>query len=137
MIRLYYRCISLKPTIYSEIQLKEGTVALGVDYGTTRIGTATMAGWAARRLSAIEHPGNDLLAARQLAIVAREQVASVVVMGLPLNKDGVETSQALLTRTFAVLLASVIDQAFSSTKLGVPPVVLVDERFSSKQGEFE
>jgi len=59
------------------------------------------------------------------------------VMGLPLNKDGVETSQALLTRTFAVLLASVIDQAFSSAKLGVPPVVLVDERFSSKQGEFE
>jgi len=57
-------------------------------------------------------------------------------MGLPLNKDGVETSQAILTRTFAVLLASVLNQAFSSAKLNVPPVVLVDERFSSKQGKL-
>jgi RNase H-fold protein (predicted Holliday junction resolvase) len=115
--------------------LKEGTVALGVDYGTVRIGTATMAGWAPRRLGAIDHPGNDLIAARQLALAARGQGASVVVVGLPLNKDGAETYQAKLTRTFAVLLASVIEQAYRSAKLAAPPVVLVDERYSSKQGE--
>ena len=49
-----------------------------------------------------------------------------MVVGLPLDKDGTETYQAQLTRRFAVLLASVLARV---------PVVLVDERYSSKQGK--
>ena len=84
-----------------------GNPVLGVDYGLRRIGTATMAGFAPRRLLTVQHTGSDLEAARALERLAQAEGATKIVVGLPLDKDGTETRQAILTRQFALLLASV------------------------------
>jgi hypothetical protein len=59
-----------------------------------------------------------------------------------LDKDGAETGQALLTREFARLLASVLadaagDRSNNSSRHAAPlPVALVDERYTSKAAEI-
>lgn len=70
-----------------------GLTCLGVDYGLKRVGTATMSGWAARRLLTLQHPGDDLAVAKRLVGLAVGEGCATVVVGLPLDKDGTETTQ--------------------------------------------
>ena len=106
-----------------------GKTALGVDYGTRNVGVGVSAGWSPRPLTVIKHPGNDTAVAGKLVSLARGELAELIVVGMPFDKDGTETFQAQLTRDFARLLASLSDER------GGPDVVLVDERFSSAEAQ--
>ena len=118
----------LQNDVKSRVSRSPSAMALGVDYGTVRVGTAAMAGWSPRRLFAIEHTGSDLAVARRLVGLVRSEDANVVVVGMPLDKDGTETKQAQLTRAFARLLASVLAAERNRQSGDFPRVVLVDER---------
>ena len=99
---------------------------LGVDYGLRRVGVCVGVGFASRPLEVIEHDEDiDAVVARLLQIARRERIASIVV-GLPLEKDGAEGLQCAATRRFADALAA----AAPAT-----PLVLWDERFSSREAE--
>lgn len=99
---------------------------LGVDYGLRRTGVCVGVGFAARPLEVIEHDEDaDAVVARLLLLMRRERIASFVV-GLPLERDGGEGAQCAVTRLFADKLAAAAAPA---------PVVLWDERFSSREAE--
>ena len=107
-----------------------GSVALGVDYGTVRIGIGVSAGYAPRPLMTFAHPGNDKTAVRQILKLAAGESAERVVVGLPLSRDGLETFQAQLTRNFTNLLARTAMSGRRQVE-----VYLVDERFTSAEAE--
>jgi putative Holliday junction resolvase len=102
--------------------LPEGGVLLGIDTGTTTIGTATCdAGW--RFASPGKPVARDKFAAIKAAlaaIVAERQVAGIVV-GLPLNMDGGEGPRSQSARAFARNLAEI-----------ALPILLWDERWSTQ-----
>ena len=99
---------------------------LGVDYGLRRVGVCVGVGFASRPLEVIEHDEDiDAVVARLLQIARRERIASIVV-GLPLEKDGAEGLQCAATRRFADALAAAAPAM---------PLVLWDERFSSREAE--
>jgi putative Holliday junction resolvase len=99
------------------------TRLLGVDLGSVRIGLALgdAPDGPVRPLATIRRcptPADDAEALR--AVVEREGIEEVV-LGLPLDFDGGEGRQALVTREWGVAIA---------TTLGLP-VVLRDERLTS------
>ena len=99
---------------------------LGVDYGLRRVGVCVGVGFASRPLEVIEHDEDiDAVVARLLQIARRERIGSIVV-GLPLEKDGAEGLQCAATRRFADALAAAAPAM---------PLVLWDERFSSREAE--
>ncbi|MHC5111311.1 MAG: Holliday junction resolvase RuvX [Planctomycetota bacterium] len=100
------------------------TRVLAVDYGSRRIGLAvgdTITG-VATPLATESATGTARGDARQVASAAVEYAAGRIVVGLPLNMDGTEGDQAMLTRAFGAVLAG---------ETGLP-VTYVDERLSSR-----
>lgn len=102
----------------------EGRV-MGLDYGTTRIGIALSDGLrlGANAYRVIEAGDPDL--DRQLAGIVDEYGVTVVVVGLPTSLDGSERRSANGARAMAERLRE-------SLQL---PVVLYDERFTTKMAE--
>ena len=72
---------------------------LGVDYGAKRVGIALASDVrVARPLVTLE---NNAQLVEQVAGLAAEHEAQLVVVGLPRNLDGQETAQTKLARQFA------------------------------------
>ena len=99
---------------------------LGLDLGHVRIGVALSdpLGMTAQPLMVLKAEGfqKDLAAIGEL--VNQYEVTQVIV-GLPINMDGTESSQTRKIREFTAKLSS---------RLNVP-VFFVDERLTSKQAE--
>lgn len=94
--------------------------ALGVDPGTKRIGLAVsdLSGTIASPLTVLQRSRSAQHDLREIARVAHEEEAEVIVVGLPINMDGSEGPAAKRARAEAERLATVV---------GVP-VELHDER---------
>jgi putative Holliday junction resolvase len=101
---------------------------LALDVGLARIGVATCdpLGLTVRPLTVIRRTTRRKDSA-QLAQLARDEGATAIVCGLPLNMDGSEGEQAQSTRRWAMRLA----HALRAT-LGEPlPIIFWDERLST------
>ncbi len=99
---------------------------LAVDYGEKRIGLAISdeLGLTASPLATI-HRCSDLEAVEQIAKLTQKWGVSQIVVGLPLRTDGRQGEMELRVRSFAQKL-------HQRTNL---PVVLVDERFTTRIAE--
>jgi putative Holliday junction resolvase len=99
---------------------------LGLDLGHVRIGVALSdpLGMTAQPLTVLKSAGTqkDIMAIGEL--VNQHEVTQVIV-GLPFNMDGTESSTTKKVREFTAKLAG---------RLNVP-VLFVDERLTSKQAE--
>jgi putative transcription antitermination factor YqgF len=104
-----------------------GLRSIGVDYGLARTGLAFTIGFAPQQLTIIEEV-NATLVVEQVIRYAQSEGASQIILGLPLHKNGTESEQTGLTRTFGNQLAR---KAMST--LGKVPVILWDERYTSKE----
>jgi putative Holliday junction resolvase len=94
--------------------------------GERRIGVALSdpLGFSAQRLTVLHRSGNRADVDAVCALIAKHQVASVVV-GLPLTLRGTHGSQAQRVTSFAQALR----------RQSAVPVQLVDERLTTVQGE--
>jgi len=79
-------------------------ITLAVDYGTARVGVALCVGWIARPLEVLPHRSLASLIDRVLKL-AKEELVTQFLVGLPVNANGSEGPQAEITRTFANQLA--------------------------------
>jgi putative Holliday junction resolvase len=93
---------------------------LGLDVGTRRIGVAVSDGRLAVPLTIVEHK-NRAADIERVRVIAQQQQAEAIVVGVPLDAAGGETEQSRLTRRFGDELALSIDM----------PVVYHDESFST------
>ncbi len=82
-------------------------ITLAIDYGAARVGTAVSAGWLARPLEVLPHGTLPSLIER-VAALARQEMATRVIVGLPVNADGSEGEQAAVARAFANALAAAL-----------------------------
>lgn len=102
------------------------TRLLGVDLGERRIGLAVAdsASGAIRPLATIRRaePARD---AQTIARICEEQRIDEIVVGLPLNMDGTEGTQATETRAWAAMVKPVLNRT----------IVWRDERLTSEQAE--
>ena len=100
--------------------------ALGIDVGERRIGVALSdeLGLLAAPLTTVTVRGSDAALA-ELATIARERAAEVVVVGLPKSLSGREGPQAQAVRAFADRLAPLIDV----------PLEFWDERLTTVEAE--
>jgi len=99
---------------------------IGLDYGLRRVGIAVSDDTAAFAFALETHvEGRDGSLPARLAALVAERGAAAVVVGLPLTADGREGEMAARARRFADLLAG---------RLAVP-VILWDERFSSREAD--
>ncbi len=96
---------------------------LAFDYGSQRIGVA-IGGGKLGKPQALSIIPNDTLAMGSIEALIKEHRPSKVIVGLPHNLDGEETSQSVQCRKFAHQL-----EAFHSS------VVLYDESLSSQRAE--
>lgn len=96
-------------------------VTFAIDYGTARIGTAISIGWLARPFEVLPHHSLTSLIERLLTL-AKQEMATQFLVGLPVNADGSEGAQAIVVRAFAQELAN-------RSQL---PVLLWDEYGSSQ-----
>ena len=99
---------------------------LGLDVGERRIGVALSdpLGLTAQRLTVIERSGDRAAVDAVCALIAKHQVAAVVV-GLPLTMRGTHGPQAQRVTSFAQALR----------RQTPVPVQMVDERLTTVQGE--
>jgi len=99
---------------------------LGLDLGHVRIGVALSdpLGLTAQPLTVLKSAGTQKDIAAIGELVIKHEVTQVIV-GLPLNMDGTESSTTKKVREFTAKLAE---------RLNVP-VFFVDERLTSKQAE--
>lgn len=95
-------------------------ITLAIDYGRVRVGVALCVGWIARPLEILPHRSLSSLIDRLLKL-AKEELVTQFLVGLPVHADGSEGEQAKIARTFANELAL-------HTKL---PVLLWNEYGSS------
>ncbi len=99
---------------------------LGLDLGHVRIGVALSdpLGLTAQPLTVLKSAGTqkDMIAIGEL--VEKHEVARVII-GLPLNMDGTESSTTKKVREFTGKLAQRLNM----------PVFFIDERLTSKQAE--
>jgi putative pre-16S rRNA nuclease len=95
--------------------------ALGIDYGTKRIGLAVSdaLGIAAYALSTITHR-SDEETLRTISTIVEEREVDIIVIGLPLNMDGTEGPQSATTRVFGAKLEPI-----------GKPIEFVDERLTT------
>lgn len=102
------------------VRRRVGIRALGVDPGTKRIGLAVsdLSGTIASPLTVLQRSRSRHHDLAEIARIARDEEAQVIVVGLPLNMDGSEGPSAKAARAEAARLATVS---------GVP-VELHDER---------
>ncbi len=97
----------------------------GVDYGTKRIGLAITdpgRSFVFGRETLVREGGND---AQRVALLAKEESAVLLAIGLPLNADGTEGGMAAAARAFGAAVG---------TAAGLP-VVFVDERYTSIEAD--
>lgn len=80
-------------------------ISLAIDYGATRVGVAASAGFLPRPLDVLQHGALEGLLERLLKI-AHSEMATRMVIGLPVNADGTEGEQAKSVRYFAQRLAN-------------------------------
>jgi putative Holliday junction resolvase len=101
--------------------------ALGIDYGTERIGLAASdaLGITAQGLETIERTADSRGDMERIAAAAHDRKAEAVVVGYPLRMDGSEGPAAKEARQFAEVLGEF---------LGIP-VHLQDERLTTAQAE--
>jgi putative Holliday junction resolvase len=101
--------------------------ALGIDPGTKRIGIAVsdLSGTIASPLSVLQRSASKDHDLRELARIARDEEAEVIVVGLPLNMDGSHGSSAKAATGLARRLATLVDV----------PVELHDERLTTVTAE--
>ena len=100
-----------------------GVRALGVDPGTKRIGIAVsdLSGTIASPLTVLARSKSKRHDLYELARIAREEEAEVIVVGLPLNMDGSTGPAARAAIAEAERLATLVDV----------PVELHDERLTT------
>ena len=100
--------------------------ALGVDYGSKRIGIAVSdaLGIAATAVEVIEEtdPGK---AAKRVAAIAKDRGVNVLVVGIPVNMDGSEHESHAKVKNFADMCG----------RMAALPVEYVDERLTTRQAE--
>lgn len=105
-----------------------GVKSVGVDYGLVRTGLAATVGYNPKALDILEDLNNTQVC-HEIIRQCQSERASQIIVGLPLHKNGTEAEQTLLTRIFAMELATVALQ-----KLGPKvPVYMWDERYTSKE----
>ena len=105
-----------------DLKVTKGRI-LGVDFGDTRTGLAVSD--ASRFLASgigYVSPGGIQKTADKVALVAREQKVSAIVVGLPKNMDGSEGFRAERCREFAGLLREQLEEI---------PVAMIDERMTT------
>lgn len=98
---------------------------LGIDAGEKRVGVAT-ANVIARLARPLTTLANDTKLVSSLKTIAKDEDAGLMVLGLPRNLEGEETTQTAWVRTFAKKLEPV----------GLP-IVFHDEALSSRAAEKE
>ena len=100
-----------------------GVRALGVDPGTKRIGLAVsdLSGTIASPLTVLQCSRSKEHDLREIARVARDEEADVIVIGLPVNMDGSHGKSAKAATALAKRLATLVDV----------PVELHDERLTT------
>lgn len=100
--------------------------ALGVDYGTKRIGIAVSdaLGIAATAIEVIEEtdPGK---VAKRVAEIAKDRGVKTLVFGVPVNMDGSEHASLAKVRAFAE----------NCGRVAGLPIEYVDERLTTRQAE--
>ncbi len=101
--------------------------ALGVDPGSKRIGLAVsdLSGTIASPLTVLKRSRSRRHDLDEIARIAREEEAEIIVMGLPLNMDGTEGPAAKAAIAEARQLATVVDV----------PVEMHDERLTTVTAE--
>lgn len=101
--------------------------ALGIDPGTKRIGIAVsdLSGTIASPLSVLQCSRSRDHDLRELARIARDEEADVVVIGLPVNMDGSHGPAAKAATALSRQLATLVDV----------PVELHDERLTTVTAE--
>ena len=104
-----------------------GVRALGVDPGSKRIGIAVsdLSGTIASPLTVLQRSRSKQHDLHELARIAREEEAEVIVVGLPLNMDGSRGTAAEAAVAAARRLATLVDV----------PVELHDERLTTVTAE--
>jgi putative Holliday junction resolvase len=102
---------------------RRGIRALGIDPGSKRIGVAVsdLSGTVASPLLVLRRGRSRQHDLRELARIAREEEADVIVVGLPLNMDGSRGPAAKAAADEAERLATLVDV----------PVELHDERLTT------
>lgn len=101
---------------------------LAIDYGIKRLGLAHCDGGETivSPLCQLDNtPNRPSEVIEKIKQIVQEQQFEAIVMGLPLNMDGSESSQAKITRSFAEKLAKAV---------GVP-LHFQDERLSSSAAD--
>ncbi len=100
---------------------------LGIDLGDRRIGLAVgdPGSGSVRPLATIRRAPRAELDARTIGTTVAEQGVEELVVGLPLNADGTEGTQAVTTRAWAEAIAA-------ATRIRV---TLRDERYTSERAE--
>ncbi len=111
--------------VYDAKKIQQGT-ALAFDFGERRIGIAVGEHLikAASPLMQLDEESNDI----RFQIITRlvqEWQPTILIVGLPLNLEGEETTVCQLCRKFARRLNGRFNL----------PVVLIDERYSSAEAE--
>jgi putative Holliday junction resolvase len=97
-------------------------VTMALDYGAARVGVAVSVGLLARPLEVLPNRSPDELLER-LRRLARDEMVTQWLVGLPVNADGSEGDQAVEARAFARWLAEAQPL----------PVLLWDEYGSSQE----
>jgi putative Holliday junction resolvase len=102
---------------------RRGVRALGVDPGSKRIGIAVsdLSGTIASPLLVLQRSKSRRHDLHELARIARDEDAEVIVVGLPLNMDGSEGKAAKAAIAEARRLATLVDV----------PVEMHDERLTT------
>ena len=106
---------------------RRGIRALGIDPGTKRIGLAVsdLSGTIASPLKVLQRSKSRQHDLEEIARIAREEEAEVIVMGLPLNMDGSSSKSSKAAVHEARKLATLVDV----------PVEMHDERLTTVTAE--
>jgi putative Holliday junction resolvase len=104
-----------------------GVRALGIDLGSKRVGIAIsdLTGTIASALTTVHRSKSRRHDHDELARIAREEEAEVIVVGLPLSLDGTQGKAAKAATAEVNQLATVVNM----------PVEMYDERFTTVTAE--
>jgi putative Holliday junction resolvase len=106
---------------------RRGVRALGVDPGSKRIGVAVsdLSGTIASPLMVLQRSRSKQHDLHELARIAREEEAEVIVIGLPINMDGTHGKAAKAAIAEGRRLATLVDV----------PIEMHDERLTTVSAE--
>ena len=103
--------------------------SIGVDYGLTRTGIAiTTGGYRPRPLTILAGLNTTQLSTAIVDYVQSER-ATNIVLGLPLHKNGTDSEQSSITRTFGQFLLQDVRRRCGKNV----DVVMWDERYTSRE----